>query len=326
MSKESSKSSDQQHNSTPDLKNLNSRASFNKYWNYRKSIRLAAKAYVTARQEIAIINSLKHENIIAMIGLSIQPLAILLELAPLGNLKEILNDYRGNMCKLNPSIIQRITVQISSALVYLHSNRIIYRDLKADNVLVWKFPRPNQISNEFNQNLQNTSSTSELNIATSNVNIKLADYSISRCILPTGTKGFAGTPGFMAPEILKFNGEETYSEKVDCFSFGMLLYELITLKHPFDGQEQIKDIILNGGRPLIKSQDLLYPTLMLDLMCLCWLDNPADRPSAENIHRYTKSYEFSHLLDVTLLEDYEKPPMVISVINQGKFFFQILQK
>ena len=129
---------------------------------------------------------------------------------------------------------------------------------------------------------------------------------------------FCGTVEYMAPEILKFNGEETYSEKVDCFSFGMLLYELITLKHPFDGQEQIKDIILNGGRPLIKSQDLLYPTLMLDLMCLCWLDNPSDRPSAENIHRYTKSYEFSHLLDVTLLEDYEKPPLVMTCLNQGK--------
>ena len=37
--------------------------------------------------------------------------------------------------------------------------------------------------------------------------MKLADYSISRCVLPTGTKGFAGTPGFMAPEILKFNGK-----------------------------------------------------------------------------------------------------------------------
>jgi hypothetical protein len=96
----------------------------------------------------------------------------------------------------------------------------------------------------------------------------------------------------------------------------MLLYELITLKHPFDGQEQIKDIILNGGRPLIKSQDLLYPTLMLDLMCLCWLDSPTDRPSAESILKYTKSYEFSHLLDVTLLEDYERPPIVLTCLNQ----------
>ena len=79
----------------------------------------------------------------------------------------------------------------------------------------------------------------------SSVFLKLADYSISRSVLPTGTKGFAGTEGFMAPEIVRFNGEETYSEKVDCFSFGMLLYELISLKLPFEGHEQIKDVSLN---------------------------------------------------------------------------------
>ena len=64
-----------------------------KSWTYRKSIRLAAKAYTIARQEIAIVSSLRHENIVAMIGLSIQPLAIILELAPLGNLKVILIIY-----------------------------------------------------------------------------------------------------------------------------------------------------------------------------------------------------------------------------------------
>lgn len=62
----------------------------NKSWTYRKSIRLAAKAYTIARQEIAILSSIKHENIVAMIGLSIQPLAIILELAPLGNLKVLM--------------------------------------------------------------------------------------------------------------------------------------------------------------------------------------------------------------------------------------------
>lgn len=62
-----------------------------KSWTYRKSIRLAAKAYTIARQEIAIVSSLKHENVVAMIGLSVQPLAIILELAPLGNLKVKIN-------------------------------------------------------------------------------------------------------------------------------------------------------------------------------------------------------------------------------------------
>ena len=56
---------------------------------------------------------------------------------------------------------------------------------------------------------------------------------------------------------------------------------------------------------------------MLDLMCLCWLDNPAERPSTTDILKYTKSYEFSHLLDVTVLEDYETPPIVVTCLNQG---------
>ena len=283
-------------------------------WNYCKSIRLAAKAYTEARQEVAIISSLKHENIVSMIGLTIKPLAIILELAS-GTLKDVLVDYKSNMSKLNPLVVQQTCVQISSALVYLHSNRIIYRDLKAENVLVFSFPRPNQTILTTNQS--NLKPSYKINFQDSNkVFIKLADYSISRCVLPTGTKGFAGTEGFMAPEIVRFNGEETYSEKVDCFSFGMLMYELFSLKHPFDGQEQIKDIILNGGRPIIKNPELLNPTLMLDLMCLCWLDNPTERPSSEEIYKYTSSYEFSHLVDVTVLEDYNEPPLVLYSLNQ----------
>lgn len=48
------------------------------------------------------------------------------------------------------------------------------------------------------------------------VHIKIADYGISRISLPTGTKGFGGTEGFMAPEIICHNGEEEYTEKVKC--------------------------------------------------------------------------------------------------------------
>jgi hypothetical protein len=96
----------------------------------------------------------------------------------------------------------------------------------------------------------------------------------------------------------------------------MLLYELITLKHPFEGQEQVKDIVLNGGRPLIKTKDLIYPTLMLDLMCLCWQDNPRERPSSSDILKYVKSFEFSHLIDVTVLDDYEQSPLYVTTLNQ----------
>ncbi len=293
------------------------------FWNQRKSVQTAAKAYTVARQEIAILSGLRHENIVGMLGLSLRPLAIILELAPLGNLKQVLEKYRKHLTRLSPFIVQQVAVQISGAFVYLHANRVIYRDLKCDNVLVWKFPLPgdNVVRQSGAPHLSNTQLNSTISpgnkfFSISNVLLKLADYSISRSVLPTGTKGFAGTEGFMAPEIVRFNGEETYSEKVDCFSFGMLLYELVSLKLPFEGHDQIKDLILNDVRPLIRLQDSLYPTLMLDLMCLCWLDNPCERPTAKEINTYSKSYEFSHLADVSVLEDYDEAPLVVFCLNR----------
>ena len=48
----------------------------------------------------------------------------------------------------------------------------------------------------------------------SHVDVKLADYGISRTVLPTGARGFGGTPPFIAPEILQHAGKGTYSAKV----------------------------------------------------------------------------------------------------------------
>ena len=51
--------------------------------------------------------------------------------------------------------------------------------------------------------------------------VKLSDYGISQFASIQGAKGLVGTPGFMAPEILKYHGKEAYNEKVDIFSFAM---------------------------------------------------------------------------------------------------------
>lgn len=89
--------------------------------------------------------------------------------------------------------------------------------------------------------------------------------------------------GFIAPEIHQYNGEEEYTEKVDCFSFGMFIFELISLRLPFEGQESIKDHILEGLRPKLTQRDILYPSYVLDLMIQCWSQQANERPATSHI-------------------------------------------
>ena len=103
------------------------------------------------------------------------------------------------------------TFQVASALDYLHTRQIIYRDLKSENVLVWKLPGPGH--------------RHDIDQSGSGVEVKLADYGVSRTVLPSGAKGFAGTPPFIAPEIIQHSGEEAYTEKVcrhaSCMRFNL---------------------------------------------------------------------------------------------------------
>ncbi len=88
--------------------------------------------------------------------------------------------------------------------------------------------------------------------------VKIADLGISRQMSPGGVKGFKGSPGFMAPEILKYVGLEACTEKVDVFSFGMFLFELISLHFPFEKQNimgmQIEKLVIEGERPPLQTR------------------------------------------------------------------------
>ncbi|XP_069363530.1 leucine-rich repeat serine/threonine-protein kinase 1 isoform X1 [Maniola hyperantus] len=234
----------------------------------RDSWGAACRAYCGLRQELGILSRLRHPHVLPLVAVCAAPLALLLAVAPQGSLESGLRRYRGCGARIGPRTARALALQVARALEYLHAHRVLYRDLKSENVLVWSLPAPQDAE------------AVEFSAEPIDVHVKLGDYGISRLAPPSGTKGFGGTEGFMAPEIMRYNGEEEYTEKVDCFSYGMLLYEIFTLRQPFEGHEAVKEAVLEGARPPLSPRDLQYPCSMLETMRRCWSGAPEWRPSA----------------------------------------------
>lgn len=93
---------------------------------------------------------------------------------------------------------------------FLHTKNIVYLDLKADNVLVWKFPLPNS---QFQKHLGSPP-----------VLLKITDYGISRCYSNTDTivryQAISGTSGYIAPEVLL--NSSAYDLQPDKVSIGLV--------------------------------------------------------------------------------------------------------
>ncbi|XP_029000281.1 rhodopsin kinase GRK1 [Betta splendens] len=122
--------------------------------------------------------------------------------------------------------------QIIQGLEHLHQKRIIYRDLKPENVL---------LDNQGNVRI------SDLGLA-----VELADDQLK-------TKGYAGTPGFMAPELLR--GEE-YDYSVDYFALGVTLYEFLAAKGPFRTRgEKVENKVV---KKRILNDPVMYPEMFCE--------------------------------------------------------------
>ncbi|WJX17387.1 non-specific serine/threonine protein kinase [Trifolium repens] len=152
------------------------------------------------RQEIEILRKLKHENIIQMLDSfeTPQEFCVVTEFAQ-GELFEILEDDK---C-LPEEQVQAIAKQLVRALHYLHSNRIIHRDMKPQNILIG-----------------------------SGSIVKLCDFGFARA-MSTNTvvlRSIKGTPLYMAPELVR---EQPYNHTVDLWSLGVILYELFVGQPPF---------------------------------------------------------------------------------------------
>ncbi|XP_019333124.1 leucine-rich repeat serine/threonine-protein kinase 1 isoform X2 [Alligator mississippiensis] len=220
----------------------------------------AMKNFSEFRQEASMLHSLQHPCIVSLIGISIHPLCFALDLAPLGSLTTVLseNSKGASFVPLGHMLTHKIAYQIAAGLTYLHKKNIIFCDLKSDNILVWSLD------------------------VKEHINIKLSDYGISRQSFHEGALGVEGTPGYQAPEI---RPRIVYDEKVDMFSYGMVLYELLSGQRPVLGQHQlqISKKLSKGIRPVLGQPEEVQFHRMQALMMECWDTKPEKRPVAFSV-------------------------------------------
>uniref|UniRef100_A0A286XAK7 non-specific serine/threonine protein kinase n=1 Tax=Cavia porcellus TaxID=10141 RepID=A0A286XAK7_CAVPO len=230
----------------------------------------AMKNFSEFRQEASMLHALQHPCIVALVGISIHPLCFALELAPLSSLNTVLSENAkdSSFMPLGHMLTQKIAYQIASGLAYLHKKNIIFCDLKSDNILVWSLD------------------------VKEHINIKLSDYGISRQSFHEGALGVEGTPGYQAPEI---RPRIVYDEKVDMFSYGMVLYELLSGQRPALGhhQLQIAKKLSKGIRPILGQPEEVQFHRLQALMMECWDTKPEKRPLALSVVSQMKDPTFA---------------------------------
>lgn len=220
----------------------------------------AMRNFSEFRQEASMLHALQHPCIVSLVGISIHPLCFALELAPLGSLNTVLSENARDAAfmPLGHMLTQKTAYQIAAGLAYLHKKNIIFCDLKSDNILVWSLD------------------------VREHVNIKLSDYGISRQSFHEGALGVEGTPGYQAPEI---RPRIVYDEKVDMFSYGMVLYELLSGQRPALGQHQLQIAkkLSKGIRPALGPPEEVQFHRLQALMTECWDTKPEKRPLALSV-------------------------------------------
>lgn len=141
-----------------------------------------------------------------------------------------------------------ILFQVSFALQFLHRNNIVHRDIKSDNVLL-----------------------------DHNFKVMLGDFGLSKVL--DNQAEITGSPAYIAPEILEMSPA---SFEADMYSFGVFTWEMATYNRPFHhlSIETIFNKVRCGEREKIPFD---APVKLYNAITTCWQQNPADRPSAEDM-------------------------------------------
>lgn len=243
----------------------------------------AASLRASFQQEVAVWHKLDHPNVTKFIGASMgtsnlkipskssssdpqsslpkKACCVVVEYLPGGTLKQFLIKHIKK--KLPYETVIQLALDLSRGLDYLHSKKIVHRDVKTENMLL-----------------------------DSEKKLKIADFGVARVEAqnPVDMTGETGTLGYMAPEVLD---GKPYDHKCDVYSFGICLWEIYCCDMPYADlsfAEFSSAVVQQNLRPHIPR---CCPHSLGNIMKRCWDPKPENRPDMNEVVRLLEAIDTS---------------------------------
>ncbi|XP_056276644.1 mitogen-activated protein kinase kinase kinase 13-A-like [Pseudoliparis swirei] len=215
---------------------------------------VAVKKLLKIDKEAEILSVLSHKNIIQFYGAVLESpnYGIITEYASAGSLYEYLSSEQSE--EMDMEQIMTWAIEIAKGMHYLHAEapvKVIHRDLKSRNVVM-----------------------------TADRVLKICDFGASKFLSHTTHMTVVGTFPWMAPEVIQ---SLPVSETCDTYSYGVVLWEMLTREVPFKGFEglQVAWLVVE------KQERLTIPTScpgsFAELMRKCWQADPKERPQFKQV-------------------------------------------
>ncbi|XP_065752280.1 serine/threonine-protein kinase Nek5 [Phocoena phocoena] len=206
-----------------------------------------------SKKEVILLAKMKHPNIVTFFS-SFQEnnrLFIVMEYCDGGDLMKRIKKQRGVL--LSEDQILSWFVQISLGLKHIHDRKILHRDIKTQNIFLSK----------------------------NGMVAKLGDFGIARVLNNTMelARTCVGTPYYLSPEICQ---NKPYNNKTDIWSLGCVLYELCTLRHPFEGNN-LHQLVLKICQARVPPISPRFSHDLQSLISQLFEVSPRARPSISSI-------------------------------------------
>ena len=205
-------------------------------------------------REVTSLVTVQHRFLLEFIGYTENPCCLVTKYIKNGSLFDILHDPEKKV-KLTPLDMSVIAFGVSLGMQYIHSLNMIHRDLKPQNILIDDNKMP-----------------------------VICDFGSSRQ-METAMTGLCGTANYMALEVIEGGN---YNQSADVYSYGMVLWEMLTGEIPFEGRQTAQIICallekVNSGQQSCVDIPDGTPEPLGSLILKCCSFYPDERPSFEMI-------------------------------------------